>query len=264
MITVSTITVYPIKACAGVKVDRLQLDRLGPVHDRRFMIVGEDGVALTQRDARSLRMVMPKIQDGGLTVHAPNKGPLIVPFIQPDRPVQVKIWDDICTAVDCGSEAAEWFSGYLGRTSRLVYANQEFSRPVDRTYASDNDHTSFSDGFPLLLISEESLNELNSRLQIPIMMEQFRPNLVVRGCKAYAEDTWRKIRIGKSALSVVKPCARCVVTTINPQTGETSTEPLKTLAMYRRDKSGGVLFGQNVIHHDKSGSISIGDVVTLL
>jgi uncharacterized protein YcbX len=150
-------------------------------------------------------------------------------------------------AIDQGEEAAQWFSDWLGAPVRLVHFADGFLRRINEKHAVNaDDHTAFADGYPILLASEESLADLNARLATPVPMNRFRPNLVVRGCDAFAEDAWSRIRVGGVEMAVVKPCARCVVTTIDKETLAQSKEPLKTLNAYRK-REGGVLFGQNVI-----------------
>ncbi|MGE5378459.1 MAG: MOSC domain-containing protein, partial [Bacteroidota bacterium] len=166
-------------------------------------------------------------------------------------------------AIDQGQEAAQWFSEWLGARVRLMHLADGYIRRVNRTYAvNPDDHTGFADGYPILLASEEALQDLNSRLEIPVPMNRFRPNVVVRGCAPFAEDGWNRIRAGDVELAVVKPCARCVVTTIDKNTLETSKEPLKTLGKYRKQKLGAI-FGQNVIPLNE-GSLRLGMTVDVL
>ena len=166
-------------------------------------------------------------------------------------------------AIDQGDEAAGWFSDWLGTPVRLVHIADGYIRRVNEKYTiSPDDHTGFSDGYPILLASEESLQDLNTHLETPVPMNRFRPNLVVKGCEAFAEDTWKRIRIGEVELAVVKPCARCVVTTIDKETLEKSKEPLKTLGKYRRHELGAI-FGQNVIPLNE-GRLRLGMNVEVL
>lgn len=262
---ISKINIFPIKSCRGFSVPAADLDEYGMVGDRRMMIVDSEGTALTQRDFHSLGFVEPLMTGYTLTLRAPKMQELTVPFDDfPEQQIAVDIWNDSSVALDCGKMTAEWFSDYLQTTSRLVRMGHHFQRQIDRNYTSRDEHVGFTDGFPILMISEASLNDLNTRLEEPITMNRFRPNLTVAGSDAFAEDTWKKIRIGDSDFEVVKPCARCVVTTIDPKTGVSGPEPLRTLATYRKTQDGKVMFGQNVIHVKKSGTINVGDVITVL
>jgi hypothetical protein len=259
MITLSSLIYYPIKACRGCEIESSQVERMGLKDDRRMMVITEDGKFLTQREFPGLALVTPALKDDVLTLCAPGFDSSHIPvqktgFVQP-----VSIWDsDGVQAVDQGEEAAEWFSDWLGASVRLVHIADGYKRKLNPQYTIlEDDHTGFADGYPILLISEESLRDLNSRLaEGPVPMNRFRPNLVVKGCEPYAEDTWNKIRIGDVVLAVVKPCPRCVVTTIDKETLEQGKEPLKTLSRYRRHELGAI-FGQNVIPVNE-GSLRLG------
>jgi uncharacterized protein YcbX len=168
----------------------------------------------------------------------------------------VKVWRDECPAYYCGEKAANWFSLFLNISARLVFMPSESRRLVDPHYSDGRQIVSFADGFPFLLISEASLGDLNRRLKKPLEMERFRPNLVVKGCQPYEEDSWKSIRIGDISFQVSKPCSRCVITTIDPSDGTTDKEPLRTLATYRATQ-GKVLFGQNLIH-ESEGTVEVG------
>ncbi|MDX1336277.1 MAG: MOSC domain-containing protein, partial [Gammaproteobacteria bacterium] len=198
-------------------------------------------------------------------VSFPDMEPLTLPLrLDNGQDIQVTVWKDNCMALEAGDEINQWFSHALGQDLRLVYMPDTTERRVDPDYGQESDITSFSDGFPLLLISEASLDDLNDRLEQPLNMRRFRPNLVVRGCPAYAEDSWKRIRIGDIEFDIVKSCSRCIVTTINPDTGERSTdsEPLRTLSLYRR-KGNKVYFGQNLIHRG-TGKLQIGASIEVL
>jgi len=248
MISVASLIYYPIKACRGHEVEVSTIQRSGLEHDRQMMVTTPEGGFLTQREHPKLALVTPSISSEKLTLTAPGTENLTLDLRKssPTRPVN--IWRSTgVQAVDQGERAAEWFSDWLETSVRLVHIADGYIRKINEKYAvSGDDHTAFADGYPILLASEESLADLNSRLVEFVPMNRFRPNLVVRGCDPFAEDTWSRIRIGEVELAVVKPCARCVVTTIDKDTLEKSKEPLKTLASYRT-KNGGAMFGQNVI-----------------
>ena len=248
MITVTSLIYYPIKACRGFEVEYAQVECMGLEHDRRMMVVTLEGDFLTQREYPRLAHVRPTLQNGTLTLSAPNYDSVQLGIQSTGTPWPVDIWRSKGVhAIDQGEEAAQWFSDWLGMSVRLVHLADGYKRKLNPEYAVDeDDHTGFADGYPILLISEESLQDLNTRLEIPVPMNRFRPNLVVRGCEPYAEDTWNKIKIGDVELAVVKPCPRCVVTTIDKETLEQGKEPLKTLSKYRKHELGAI-FGQNII-----------------
>lgn len=264
MITLASLIYYPIKACRGHEVDVSNVERAGLEHDRRMMVVTPEGHFLTQRDYPKLALVTPFISGGKLTLSAPGTDSLTVNIRTsgPTRPVD--IWRSKgVLAVDQGEQAADWFSGWLETPVRLVHFADDYLRRINEKYAINaDDHTGFADGYPILLVSEESLTDLNGRLESPIPMNRFRPNLVVRGCEPFAEDNWSRICIGGTEMAVVKPCARCLVTTIDKETLAKSKEPLKTLATYRT-KEGGAMFGQNVIPLNK-GRLRLGMNVEIL
>lgn len=264
MIIISNLIYYPIKACRGFEVDTACVERMGLEHDRRMMVVTEQGEFLTQREHPRLALVTPRLSDGMLELSAPNYDSIRLGIQTSGAPWPVDIWKSKgVPAIDQGEEAARWFSDWLGTSVRLVHFADGYKRRVNEEYAvNDDDHTGFADAYPILLISEESLQDLNSRLETPVPMNRFRPNLVVRGCEPFAEDTWNRIKLGDVELAVVKPCVRCVVTTIDKETLEQSKEPLKTLGKYRKHKLGAI-FGQNVIPLNE-GRLRLGMNVKVL
>lgn len=256
------LNVYPIKSARGIALGESELDQFGLRYDRRWMVVDESGVFLSQRSHSRLALVVPSIRGGALRVNAPGMPTLETP-LHPLATVAttVAVWDDISPATWLGEKAAQWFSDFLGCTCSLVHMADDVFRPADPTFAPPRSQVSFADAFPFLLISEESLADLNRRLTEPLPMNRFRPNLVVSGGEPYSEDDWRRIQIGDIRMQVVKPCARCVVTTTDQSTGERSKEPLRTLARYRR-VGGEVMFGQNVVH-ENTGRLRVGDPVVI-
>ena len=265
MTTLSTLYYYPIKACRGHAAQTAFLERRGLERDRRFMIVDQEGTFLTQRDEPALALVVPNLTDRGLGLSAPNMPGLSLPVAAYAPTWRVNVWSSHgVNAADQGDEAAEWLSAYLNRPARLVYMPDESIRPVDPKYAIHaDDHVSFADGYPVLVASQESLDDLNTRLETPLPMNRFRPNLVVAGCKPFEEDTWKRIRIGEVELALVKPCARCEVTTIDQATAARGKEPLKTLATFRRLNGSKVMFGMNAIPLNE-GRLRVGDRVEIL
>ena len=258
MITVSSLIYYPIKACRGFEVDSANVERMGLEHDRRMMVVTPEGKFLTQREYPRLALVTPNLRRDLLELSAPGYDSLQMGIQTSGTPLPVNIWKSKgVQAIDQGEDVAKWFSDWLGTDVRLVHIADGYKRRVNENWAvRDDDHTGFADGYPILLVSWEGLQDLNARLETPVPMNRFRPNIVIKGCKPFAEDTWNQIRIGDVELAVVKPCARCVVTTIDKETLEKSKEPLKTLANYRRHELG-VIFGQNVIPLNE-GNLRLG------
>lgn len=237
---------------------------MGLKNDRRMMVVTPEGRFLTQREYPKLALVTPTLIGRKLSLAAPGMNELKLD-VQEKGPVRpVSIWkSDGVAAVDQGDLAAQWFSAWLGIAARLVHMAEGYKRSLDPEYAiTPTDHTGFADGYPILLASEESLSDLNSKMEHPIPMDRFRPNLVVSGGDPFEEDEWKRIRIGESELAVVKPCGRCVVTTIDKQTLATSREPLRTLSTYRK-RNGKVMFGQNAIPLN-AGWLEVGMVIEII
>jgi uncharacterized protein YcbX len=265
--TVSGLFVYPIKSCRGTALTQAALDARGIVGDRSLMLVDGSGRFLSQRTFPAMATIVPELWGDRLVVAAPSMPPLEMVVATAGEARPVIVWRDTCDAVDQGDEAAAWFSAFLKTDCRLVAMADGFQRPLDPDYArTADDRTGFSDGYPLLLIGEESLAELNTRLETPLPMERFRPNLVVSGSSPYAEDTWHRVRIGDVACDIVKPCARCAIPTIDQQTGILGgDEPLRTLATYRRwdQRPAAIVFGQNVIH-SAPGVLRVGDRVAVV
>jgi len=259
----SAIYIYPVKSCRGISLASARLDARGLEHDRNWMVVNAEGRFLTQRQLPRLALVETALEPKFLRLIAPNLPELRLSLSgRVGEEVDVTVWRDHCRAIDQGDEAAEWFSTFLGVTCRLVRMGEGFIRPVDPNYAPEDEQVNFADGFPLLMISEASLADLNTRCSDPLPMNRFRPNLVVSGCEPFAEDTWHTVGIGKVTFDVVKSCTRCIITTIDQTTGMGGREPLITLTTYRRVE-GGVIFGQNLIHRGL-GEVCLGNAVEVL
>src|SRR5919199_916209 len=262
-ITLTELTIYPVKSCRGIAVPQAVLGARGLEYDRLWMIVQPDGTFITQRQAPRLALIAPSLQDGHLALAAPAMPPIQVPVAGDGPAIDVVVWRDRCAAIDQGAEIAAWLTEFLHTPCRLVRMADDWVRPVDPAYSRPGDQVGFADGYPLLLTSEASLADLNARLPEPVPMNRFRPNLVIHGTGPFAEDAWHMIRIGDVPLRLAKPCARCVTTTVVQETGVcASQEPLATLAGYRQ-RNGGALFGQNLIH-DAPGMLRVGDQVEVL
>lgn len=259
----SEINIYPIKSTKGISLHTAIVERRGIQFDRRWMAVDEAGRFLSQRDYPRLALVSTMIEANRLRVHAAGMPELSLPMRPESNEIlQVRVHDDITTGRSAGEEAGKWFSNFLGVRCRVVFMTEEIVRPVSPDYARDGDIVSFADAFPLLLISQASLDDLNTRLAVPVPMNRFRPNIVVSGCGAYNEDRWKSIRIGGMIFHLIKPCSRCVTTTVDQETGIQGKEPLATLSQYRKIR-GNVFFGQNVIP-EKEGILNRGDTVEVL
>jgi uncharacterized protein YcbX len=258
-VVISALYVYPIKACRGVRVEQWRVVERGFDADRRWMIVDAAGDFVTQREVPRLALVTTELDadDHRLRARAPGLSPLTLPLrYESDATRVVRIWDD--QSAGCvHPEGSAWFSEFLGATHELVYMPDTQRRAVNPERARPGDIVGFADGYPFLLISEASLAELNRRLAQPVSMERFRPNIVVSGSEAFAEDHFARVRLGAVAFRGVKRCDRCSVTTVDLETGETSLEPMRTLATFRRQDSR-VWFGMNLIH-DGPGILRVGD-----
>ncbi len=259
---VSELAIYPVKSFAQVLLNSAFVDRFGLSQDRRWMVVGENGKFVTQRQYPKMCLVQQVLTEHGIQLSVAGVPDLMVSEPPESMSREVTVWGDHCSALDSGDEVANWISRFIGITCRLVFFPENEFRQVDLAYAQAGDQTAFSDGFPLLLISQASLDDLNKRLELPIEMARFRPNLVVSGCDAFAEDGWKRLRIGTVTFRVVKPCSRCVIPCINPLTGKRGKEPLQTLSQYRR-RDNEVFFGQNVIA-ESTGQIDVGMAVSIL
>lgn len=263
---VTEINIYPVKSTRRIALRESEVLPRGLPWDRRWMLVDAEGTFITARQQPGLAIIDTRIGDTTLEISANGRDSLLLPLYPDNRETMpVVVWKDRCDAVLAGKEADAWFSDYLGLPCRLVQMTDDLLRGVNQHYGQPGDQVSFADGFPLLLISEASLNDLNSRLPTPVSMRRFRPNLVVDGDAPYGEDAWRRIRVGEVEFEGVKNCSRCVFTTIDPDTGikGPDKEPLRTLSTYRRKGESGVYFGQNLIPRS-GGTIRVGDAVEIL
>jgi uncharacterized protein len=259
----SGLNVYPIKSTRGVPLESGALDDFGLQHDRRWMVVDPGGTFMSQRDMPRLSQVRVGLDGEAITVAGTGAPEIrIQPPDDAAEVLTVRIWGDQCPARFAGAAAEQWFTRFLGVSARLVHMPLSTFRRVNPDYVADRRRVSFADAYPLLLIGEGSLGDLNSRLAAPLPMNRFRPNLVIAGSGAFDEDRWRTIRIGDLVFDVVKPCDRCVTTTVDQATGEKGKEPLTTLAQFRR-WNGAVWFGQNLVHRSP-GTLRLGDAVTTI
>jgi uncharacterized protein len=257
MLRLTALHVYPIKSAGGRSVQEWEVDSFGLRHDRRWMVVDRQGKLITQRTHPRLALVRPAIDGDTLRVIAPGMPALeLAMHPAPSVTTRAVVWGDTCEAVWTGERPAAWFSEALGTPCSLVHMPVDTVRPADPAFAPPGVRVSFADAFPFLLISEESLVDLNARLPAPLPMNRFRPNLVIGGDRPYVEDSLTAFRLGEIEFRAVKPCGRCVVTTTDQETTQRGVEPLRTLATYRK-QDGEVMFGQNVVHLG-TGRLSVG------
>lgn len=265
MFVVSDIYIYPIKSLGGFRVTEAMVTDKGFQYDRRWMLIDKDAKFMTQRQIAVMALLQTAITPDGLYVYHkqyPDKN-ITIPFLLSAASIkEVQIWKDKCEAWCYGDAVINsWFSEILEKECELVYMPDNTKRMVDTEYAKNNEMTSFSDGYPFLIIGQSSLDELNSKLSEPLLIERFRPNIVFTSGEPHIEDNWQHITINGIDFYGVKTCSRCVVTTINPQTAIAGKEPLKTLAGYRTINHK-VKFGMNLLHNG-AGVIRVGETITV-
>jgi uncharacterized protein len=267
---VSSLHVYPLKSTAAIDRGMLEIEARGPRHDRRWMAIDPEGRFVTGRQHGEMVLIRADPEGDGLRLSAPGMPDLHIVAPPTDAPrTAATVWGDEVDAACAGEHADAWLSAYLKRPLRLVHIDARSHRAVDPSFAQSGDQVGFADGYPLLAISQSSLDALNARIlasnvREPLSMARFRPNLVIEGATAHAEDAWRQVRIGDVVLDAVKVCTRCVFTTVDPQTGlrDDDGEPLNTLKTYRRTASG-ITFGMNLIPRG-SGILHVGDAIEVL
>lgn len=305
---VSEINIYPIKSLKGISLDSATVEARGLRFDRRWMLTTPDGVFFTQREFPRMAAVTTAVTSDGLRVTSDRAGELNIPF-EPDsgERQRVTVWQSVCDGLVYKGAVSEWFSDAIGTRCQLVYMPDASERHINPRFDRGEDIVSFADGYPLLVIGEASLADINKRLADnadlpprrgsrdtphnqggeqeseptgfrPLPMDRFRPNLVVSGTKAFAEDDWLRVRVGEAVFRSTKPCARCVITTVDQARGEfDGKEPLKTLATYRMAKDvmperyaslglgpNDVLFGQNLVPENPGATVNVRDEVEVL
>ncbi len=261
---IQDIYIYPIKSLKGIRMESAKVLERGLQYDRRWMLVDPTGCFLTQRTHANMALIQVELKEDHLLVFSSLdlKNQIKIPFEQKlDTLIEVEIWDDRLMANLVNPEFDQWFSELLGMDCKLVVMPESSQRKISSKYAVNSESVSFADGMPYLIIGQESLNHLNSKLEHPVPMDRFRPNIVFSGGESFQEDSWQKITLGKVDFQVVKPCARCVLITVDQVTGKKSKEPLQTLSSYRT-LNNKVYFGQNAVALEE-GYIHIGDSVML-
>jgi uncharacterized protein len=259
-LTVTSLHIYPIKSLGGFPVEEARITDRGFEHDRRWMLVDAEGRFITQREAPTMACLHCAPIANGFRVSDVRDGDRI------DMPLRLvggttsrcRVFDDEVEVLHAPTDVSSWFAEKLDVTCSLVFMPDSAQRPVDVRYATGI--TSLSDGYPYLILSQASLDDLNGRMTEAIPMDRFRPNLVIQGGSAFQEDGWKEIGIGSTRFALVKPCGRCVIPTTDQRTGERSKEPTRTLATYRsRDNK--ILFGMNAMA--VSGDVvRVGDLVS--
>ena len=265
-LVLTRITVYPLKSGAAVDLDASDIEPCGLRGDRRWMVVDGDGVCVTARERPQLVRIRTESDGAALRLEMRGREPLAVPYPDAGAPAaRVWIWEQACRALDAGDAAARWMSDALDKPVRLVAMDDRFKRRPDPDCTRPEDEVSFADCYPVLAIGRGSLDDLNTRTPAPTSMRRFRPNFVIGGGTPYAEDAWRRIRIGAVEFEGVENCERCELPTVDPETGipDPQREPMRTLARYRRRATGGVFLGQNLVPRG-AGTVRVGDRVVVL
>ncbi len=260
----SEIYIYPVKSLGGISVDSAIVEARGLKYDRRFLLVDENNMFMTQRVYPQLTLLKLSFGENGFKVlNTQNNSHTIISFESDSKEnISVTIWDDVCSAVRVSKELDDWFSTAINKKCSLVYMPDDEKRIVEKKYINEEHIVSFADAYPFLIIGQSSLDDLNSRLDKPIPMNRFRTNFVFTGGKPYEEDNWKDFRIGDLSFKAVKPCARCVITTTNQDTAERSVEPLRTLSEYRKINNK-VMFGMNLVCK-QTRSVSVGNEIRLI
>ena len=258
-ISVTQLFIYPVKSLAGIKLDKSEVDSMGLHYDRRWMVVSPEGGFITQRTVPKMALINTSIDDGQLTLSTKDKEPHQVVLTTADsEKMDVVVWKDSLRVSKVGDTTDAWLSDALGITCHLVYIEDDVVRQCDLDFSEEGERTGFADGFPILIVSEESLIDLNQRLEVPVDMRRFRPNIVIAGCEAFAEDNLSNFSIGSLPMKAVKICSRCPMPMVDPDLGaRTGQEPIATLSTYRK-WDGNIFFGMNVIQQQQ-GVISVGD-----
>ena len=264
MLKISALYIYPIKSLGGIALDTAALTDRGLQHDRRWMLIDVNNRFLSQRENAQMALLKTALSDDGVVVsYTPDNTSIIIPFFsQSEEILEVTVWDDTCNALLVSSHIDEWFSEKLNLPARLVYMPDDSLRQTDPRYTSQGSITSFSDAYPMLIIGQASLDDLNTRLPDALPINRFRPNIVFTGGEAYSEDTMKQINVNNIDMYGVKLCARCVMTTIDQNSAKKGKEPLKTLAKYRL-KNNKIYFGQNLTHANE-GILNVGDAIRVL
>lgn len=260
---ISRLFIYPVKSCAGIEVDSLNFDRNGPVGDRRFVIASPEGDFITQRELPAMARIQPRFERGELVLSYPERAEIRVSMKSSSEPQRVRIWSDEVTGVDCGDNVSVWLSDILGQTARLFMLPENNARRADSKYAPNDTAVGYADGFPLLIVTQESLDALSEIAQLPVDVRRFRPNVVVEGAaSAFVEREWAALMTRKgNRLPLVKPCERCVIPTRDPDTLERSPGVMNALKTLCR-LDGKIIFGQNAVFNGQR--LGVGEALSVV
>ena len=261
----SEIWIYPVKSLGGITLPKAKVRGKGLEYDRRWMLIDSEGVAMTQRAYNQMALFRVSVHNGRLQIAKMHKGSIAgtVTF-DPETPpegstIRAQVWDDEVEVAEVRRDLSEWFSDHLAVACKLVTFPEDNPRQVDARYSVNGEHLALADAYPFLIIGQSSLDELNSRLKEPVPMNRFRPNFVFTGGLPFQEDDWKNLNIGNLRFSAVKKCDRCILTTIDQETGQKGIEPLRTLSNYRKIGNK-VFFGQNLVGLEE-GIVSVGDPI---
>lgn len=264
MLKLSEINIYPIKSLGGISLQSSEVEERGLKHDRRWVLVDESNTSFTQRDFPEMALIKVSVSNDGLRLSHKTKTiePLFISFnFEHTKTDKVVIWDDTVFGEFYNKQIDEWFSEIIGIKCHLVKMPESTKRVVDEFYAK-NKIVSFADGYPFMIIGQSSLDDLNSRMDIPLPMNRFRTNFVFTGGKPFEEDGWKNFKIGHVNFEAVKSCARCVITTTDQETAERFKEPLLTLSKFRNFNNK-VMFGMNLVC-ESTGIVNVGDKIEFL
>jgi uncharacterized protein YcbX len=266
MIKISELYIYPVKSLAGIKVNSTKLTQLGFNNDRRWMIIDKNDKFMSQREFAHMATIKTAFKNNQLVL-SHQDSQMIVPDSNHNKKIRVTIWKDSIPASHVSEDVDIWLSNILNTHCRLVYMENDDNRQIDKDFAPLNHFVSFADGYPILVISQASMDDLNDRLPIPVDINRFRPNMVVTGTSAFAEDQWQELSINNIDLKAVKTCARCIMPSINQESGkQDQLNMLATLNKFRKIDNK-IKFGQNLIYKDvnqiNNHIISCGDLVNL-
>ena len=259
---VSSLSIYPVKSARGVSLKSMRLNSMGPECDRRWMVIDNSGAFVTQRKVPKMSQINIELIKSGIRLSADGFSSCFVTRQDKERVLTSSVWGAEVEGHDCGDDVALWLSDFLSKDCRLIYMPDNFKREVDNNFARNQELLAFADGFPLLICSQASLDDFNNKLGYKISMNRFRPNIVISGNQAYAEDHWHTIAINGIEFSLVKPCSRCIIPSINPQTGVKEMAVNDALQAHRR-RGQDTFFGQNALYN-KLGTIQIGDEVKIV
>jgi len=264
MLTLSEINIYPIKSLGGISLRSSEVEERGLKYDRRWVLVDESNTFFTQRDFPQMALIKVSVEKNGLMLSHKTKTieALFVSFdFEHTKTDNVVIWDDTVIGEFYNNQIDQWISDIIGIKCHLVKMPESTKRVVDETYAK-NKIVSFADGYPFMIIGQASLDDLNSRMEIPLPMNRFRTNFVFTGGKPFDEDIWKNFKIGNVNFKAVKPCARCVITTTDQDSAERFKEPLLTLSKFRNFNNK-VMFGMNLVC-ESTGIVNVGDGIVLM